>query len=75
VYVVWKDSNSGTSDIYFKGSGSNGEKFMGTRNLSVNTGNSEFPQIATAGDNVYVLWQDDSSGTSGVYLVQVNLPA
>ena len=73
IYIVWQDTSSGTSDIYFKGSANNGKNFKGTRNLSINTGNSESPQIATAqGDNVYVAWQDNSSGANGIYLTAVD---
>ena len=65
VYIVWKNESPGTSDINYRGSENNGQSFKGIRNLSNNTGNSESPQIATAGNNVYVVWKDDSSSNSG----------
>ena len=67
LYVVWQDNSSGTNEIFFKGSNNNGNSFRGMRNLSNNTGNSEFPQIAAAGNNVYVVWQDNSSGTNEIF--------
>ena len=62
MYVVWQDDSnntSGSSDIFFKVGANNGSKFRGLRNLSNNTGVSEFPQITATGDKVYVVWQDD----------------
>ena len=74
VYVAWQDNSSGTNEIFFKGSKNNGNTFPGIKNLSNTKGNSEFPQIATAGDNnnVYVVWQDNGPGTNGVYLAQTS---
>jgi hypothetical protein len=36
-------------------------------NISNNTGHSEEPQIMKSGNNIYVLWIDDSSGSRDVY--------
>ena len=58
VYVVWP-SNKTTSDfeIMFKASTDGGKTFANKINLSNSPGiDSERPQIAAAGNNVYVSW-------------------
>jgi hypothetical protein len=68
VYVVWQDNTSGNYDIYFKASLSAGAKFKSVRNLSNNNGTSALPQISTLGNNVYVVWQDNTSGNYDIFL-------
>jgi hypothetical protein len=68
VYVVWQDSATGGSDIYLKVGRDNGSKFRGLRNLSNITGDSGFPQVAASGENMYVVWQDNATGDSDIYL-------
>jgi hypothetical protein len=71
VYVVWvdKDTTTGDTDIVFRGSTNNGEKF-GRQVLSRDVGPSLFslalsPHIAAIENgNVYVVWVDKNS-TSG----------
>src|SRR5437867_4206393 len=36
-------------------------------NLSNNTGHSEHPKVAVDGNNVYVVWADDTFGTRDIY--------
>jgi hypothetical protein len=67
VYVVWADNSSGNDDIYFSASTDNGTSFNSIENLSSNVGRSDNPQIAAIGDNVYVVWADNSSGRDQIY--------
>ena len=66
VYVVWKGSSQQSQDIWFRrstdggASFTGGTSFSGTVNLSNSTGFSRLPAIAASGNNVYVVWQDDS---------------
>jgi len=64
VYVTWSANNTqtGASDIYFAASTNDGVSFAPTINLSNNPGNSFEPQVAADGDNVYVVWPDNTSG-------------
>ena len=64
VYVVWEDTSSGgNSDILFARSGNNGATFGNvTLNVSNNTGESTNPRMAAFRNNVYVVWEDTSSG-------------
>lgn len=62
VYLVWEDFESGNNDIYFKKSTDGGKTFDNTINLSNNDGRSYDPQIVVSGNNVYVVWSDESRG-------------
>src|SRR5829696_934478 len=68
VYVVWSDNATGNGDIYFKRSVDNGTSFGSTQNLSTNPGNSTAAQIAAYQDNVYVVWEDATTGNGDIYL-------
>ena len=67
VYVVWQDNTNGNYDVYFAYSPDNGKNFESIRNLSKNNGTSELPQITAEGNNVYVVWQDNTNGNYDVY--------
>jgi hypothetical protein len=41
--------------------------FRNTTNLSNNIGHSELPKLALYGNNVYVVWIDDTSGKRSIY--------
>src|SRR5574339_1029353 len=64
VYVVWvDDSNGPDSDIFFTVSNDNGQTFVDPpTDLSNNAGNSQDEQMIVSGNNVYVMWTDDSNG-------------
>jgi hypothetical protein len=69
VYVVWSDTTTGNGDIYFRASADNGTKFSTKRNLTLrNSGSSISPQIAASGNNVYVVWSDNTPGNSDTFL-------
>src|SRR5918995_824603 len=68
IYVVWADDSTGNEDIYFKRSVDNGTSFGSTQNLSTNPGNSTAAQIAAYQDNVYVVWEDATTGNGDIYL-------
>src|SRR5918995_82847 len=67
IYVIWTDNTTGNGDVYFKRSMNNGGTFGGTENLSNNTGASLSPHIAASGNNVYVIWTDNTTGNGDVY--------
>jgi hypothetical protein len=67
VYVVWQDNTNGNYDVYFAYSPDNGRNFESIRNLSKNNGTSELPQVTAEGNNVYVVWQDNTNGNYDVY--------
>jgi len=49
-------------------SGSNGDM----SNLSNNNGHSELPQVTASGNNLYVIWLDDTPGSRDVFLRRSN---
>jgi hypothetical protein len=66
VYITWEDTTNKKSDILFARSGNNGATFGNvTTNLSSKTGESTNPQLFASGSNVYVVWEDASSGSGG----------
>jgi len=66
VYVVWMDRTTvtgiGNEDILFRKSTDGGNTFGDTIDISNNVGHSIFPQIAVSGNNVYVVWTDNTLG-------------
>lgn len=70
VYVVWEDDSPGNFDIFFTMSADNGVSFTNTINLSNTPGISAAPQIAISGNNVYVVWSDDTAGNSGIFFAK-----
>ncbi|MDQ4073534.1 MAG: glycoside hydrolase [Thermoproteota archaeon] len=67
VNVVWFDSTSGNFEIFFSRSTDGGRTFSTPIILSNNAGMSSFPQIATNGNNVYVVWIDNTSGNFEIF--------
>ena len=67
VYVVWSDNSTGNGDIYFKRSMDSGTIFAIASNIAKNNGSSISPQIAAVGNNVYVVWSDNSTGNGDIY--------
>ena len=56
--MVWEEFND-DDDIFFAMSTDGGQTFS-TKNISNNTGGSHDAQISSEGNNVYVVWQDDT---------------
>jgi hypothetical protein len=70
VYVAWDDetpvSGSGStfaSEIWMRVSSNNGASFGSALRITTNTGDSQYPSDAAAGDHVYVAWYDDTPVT------------
>ena len=72
VRIVWQDGIfGGQADVLFRASGDNGFTFGNIRNLSGNNaGMSENPMIISSGDNMYVVWQDNTSGNSEILFIK-----
>jgi ethanolamine utilization microcompartment shell protein EutL len=66
VYVVWADDSLGNFEIFYKKSTDGGASFGSTINLSNNEGNSFRPAIAASGNNVYVVWNDITTGNAEI---------
>lgn len=62
IYAIWADDTSGNREVLFTRSEDNGSSFDVIKNLSNNTSDSFNQEIAVFGDNVYVVWLDQSEG-------------
>jgi hypothetical protein len=74
VYVTWEDDNPpGNFDIFFAASNNSGTSFGTPINLSNSTGDSQNPQIAAIGNNVYVTWVDVTpAGNNDIFFAASN---
>lgn len=63
LHVVWEDERDGVSAIWFNSSADSGATWM-TSDVRLNGGEAEAhaPDIACAGDAVYVVWEDERDG-------------
>ena len=67
VYVVWDDDTSGNAEILYRKSTDGGATFGSTVNLSNDAGTSRAPALVVSGNNVYVVWSDDTVGNFEIY--------
>ena len=62
VYVVWFDNTPGNPEILYKRSIDGGGDFGAAINLSNNVASSLDPAAGASGNNVYVVWYDNTPG-------------
>ena len=68
VHVVWHDNTLGNFDILYRKSLDGGTTFPNIiKNLSSNLGSSFNPAITVSGNNVHVVWADDTPGTFDIF--------
>ena len=67
IYVVWMSDTQGHSEVYFRRSGDGGASWESNQPLTQNPGNNWGPAIAVGGSNIYVVWNDDTSGNDEIY--------
>ena len=67
VHVVWSDNTDGNFEIFYKRSLDGGASFGAQINLSMNLGTSTVPSITVSGDNVYVVWMDNTDGNFEIF--------
>jgi hypothetical protein len=73
VYVVWQDAspdNDDFFDIFFARSTDGGLTFTDPENISETTGNSRSAQISVEGNNVYVVWLDETPGNAEIFFAR-----
>jgi len=69
LYVAWWGNGTGNYEVMFKASNDNGQTFGDKINLSNSTnGTSVGAAVAASGNNVYVTYWDNKTGTGKVYL-------
>lgn len=69
VYVAWSDNITGNYEIYSTKSTDGGATFRSSniKDVSQNEGLSGMPAIASDGRNVYIVWEDYTSGTAEIF--------
>ena len=71
IFVVWIETSSGKSDIFFSKSTDGGVTFESPVNLSGSTnGQSSSPVLAQKDNNVFVVWQSTLSGNSTIIFMK-----
>jgi hypothetical protein len=71
---VWRDNTPDHYDIFFTQSNDNGLTFSTPVNLSNNAGESNEPRISVEGNNIYVIWNDTTSGNFEIFFITNNQP-
>jgi hypothetical protein len=73
-YIVWQDTISQQNqDILLTLSNQTDNDYTKILNLSNNIGVSECPSIAISGNNVYVIWEDFTSGNHEIFFTNIYL--
>jgi S1-C subfamily serine protease len=67
VYVVWSDNSIGTYETFFTKSLDQGHTFSKVSVISSNIARSISPSISTYGNNVFVVWSDNTFGNSEIF--------
>jgi hypothetical protein len=68
IHVVWEDYTPGNNEIYYKKSSDLGTTWGKSQRLTWTSGGSYVPLIALdPSDNLHLIWQDSTPGTSEVY--------
>jgi hypothetical protein len=80
VYAVWHDDRNGAWDVYFNCSTDGGARWQ-TPDVRLDTGDSPgsylsgLAQVASSGNQVYVVWQDQRNGLFDIYFNTAAIPA
>ena len=67
VYIVWSDNSIGTYETFFTKSLDQGHTFSKVSVISSNLERSISPSISTYGNNVYIVWSDNTFGNSEIF--------
>jgi hypothetical protein len=69
VHLTWSDRSFGQAEIITTSSTSSGSSFTEETNISQTSSSfSDTPQITSSGNNVYVVWKDQLTGSGDIYL-------
>jgi len=70
VYVIWVDDSSGSRDLYFRKSTTDGCNFDPTIDVSNQRGASIDPQIAVSGNKIYLVWEHTPGSNGAVFFTR-----
>ncbi len=66
VYLVWEDNSLGNFEVFLDKSTNDGTTFTVPVNVSNDTGDSGTPQLIVSGQNLYLVWMDNTPGNFDV---------
>ena len=69
VYVVWVEDSSGQREVMFSKSLDSGKTFSNSTVVSQNSLGSYHAELATEGQNVYIVWNSFGTETSNIILL------
>jgi len=68
VHAVWHDNRDGNWEIYYKRSTDGGTNWDSDVRLTTNDGAASFfPSVASTGNDVHVVWEDNRDGNFEIY--------
>jgi hypothetical protein len=67
IHLVWQDNRDGNEEIYYKVSNDHGSSWDPDIRLTDDQNTSQSPSIATSGQKVHVVWNDDRDGNWEIY--------
>ena len=67
VYVVWNDNRDGNYEIYYKHSTDGGTTWSADTRLTNDPAASQNADVAVAGNNVHVVWDDTRTGIDNIF--------
>jgi hypothetical protein len=67
IHVVWCSSTPGNYDLYYRRSADEGTSWTTARRLTWTSGRSTIPRVATVGNAIHVVWDDETPGHHEIY--------
>jgi hypothetical protein len=67
VHVVWEDDRPGNIEIYYRRSTNNGISWGKKKRLTKSAGTSYNPRLAVSGNNIHVVWYDNTPGNDEIF--------
>src|SRR5437879_4685410 len=70
IYITWENNGPGNFDVFVAKSTDSGNTFSAPVNVSKNPKPSGAPQIVASGNDVYVVWMDNTPGNYDIFVAK-----
>ncbi|HEX5457281.1 MAG TPA: sialidase family protein [Candidatus Nitrosotalea sp.] len=70
VYLTWEDNSRGDYEVFLSKSSDFGASFHVPVDISTTTGQSGTPEVVVSGNNLYVVWMDNTSGQYDIFFTK-----
>ena len=70
IYIIWENNGLGNFDVFVAKSTDSGNTFSAPVNVSKNPKPSGAPQIVASGNDVYVVWMDNTPGNYDIFVAK-----